>query len=102
MTTKERDRIEILEGRMEKLEEMNYAQEKKIDKILFYFESDSSTNQKGIVENVKDLRGEVQNLLKREEIYKGKATVWGIVGSAIFGTVGTLLYVGIKFLITKI
>ena len=102
MTIKERDRIDSLESRMEKLEQMNNTQEKKIDKILFYFESDPTTNQKGIVENVKDLRGEIQNLLKREEVYKGKATVWGIVGSAIFGAIGTIIYVSAKFIITKI
>lgn len=76
MTAKEKNRLDMAEERMEIVE-------KKLDKILFYLESDKTTNQKGLVERLSLLQEKVNDLLKREEIYKGKATVWGIVGGAI-------------------
>lgn len=91
MTIKERNKIDELEGKVNDLE-------KKIDKILFYLESDATTNQKGLVERVSLLAKNVSEIMKREEIFKGKATVWGIVGGALLSII---IWIG-KFLISKI
>ena len=84
MTAKEKDRLDDLENRMD---EINKA----LDRILFYLESDASTKQKGVIEKLGELEESVASLLQREEVYKGKATVWSIVGGSI---VTGLIFIG--------
>ena len=63
----------------------------KVTKILFYLESDSSTNQKGLVEKVSDIE---QTINKMEMQTFKVGAVFGVIG----GGVGWLL----KIMITKI
>jgi len=63
----------------------------KVTKILFYLESDSSTNQKGLVEKVSDIE---QTINKMEMQTFKVGAVFGIIG----GGIGWLL----KIVITKI
>lgn len=91
MTAKEKDKIDNLEERMDKVD-------KALDRILFYLESDSATKQKGVIEKLGELEESVASLLQREEVYKGKATVWSIVGGSI---VTGLIFLG-RALLAKI
>jgi hypothetical protein len=63
----------------------------KVTKILFYLESDGTTNQKGLVEKFSDMSKLIDSMLIKN--YKINA-IFGIVGSGIFWIV--------KFLITKV
>lgn len=98
MTTKEKNRLDLLEERTEKVETKLEEVQTDIKKILFYMHNDDSTNQKGIVERLQVLQTKVSELVKREEIYKAKATVWGMIGSGILGAG----YFIIKYLLTKL
>lgn len=69
----------------------------KLSRILFILESDPKTNTKGLVERVHAIEVALDALLTREQIYKAKATTWGIIGGAIGGAV-TYIF---KFAITK-
>ncbi len=62
------------------------ALEKKVDRILFYLESDTHTNQKGLVEDVAEMRKELSELIVREKIWHAKAAILGTIGgfAAIF------------------
>lgn len=64
---------------------------KKISKILFYLESDKTTNQKGLVEKVSDLEKTINNM--QMQTFKIGA-IFGIIGSGV----GWIL----KIAITKI
>lgn len=77
MTLKEKDRLTILE--------------ENVSKIVFLLESDEQFHTKGLVEKVDNIGTSLDKLLVREQIYKTKATTWGIVGGAI-GTV--FLWIG--------
>lgn len=57
--------------------------EKAIDKITFYVYSDSSTNRKGLAEKIEILEKILSDVITREQVYKAKATVWGMVGAAL-------------------
>ena len=69
-----------------------------LKRVLYILESDSATNERGLVERVRVIEVQLNKLLLREEIYKAKGTVWGIIGGAIITVV---LYLG-KFLITRV
>lgn len=56
------------------------ALEKKVDRILFYLESDTHTNQKGLVEDVSEMRKELSDLITREKILHAKVTLLGTIG----------------------
>ena len=92
MTQKEKNRIDLLE---EKVSDM----EKNLERVLFYIENDPKTNQPGIVEKLDILNESVRNLIKREEIYKGKATVWGIVGSVVWSGIVAAFWFILKTLL---
>ena len=91
MTAKEKDRIDKLEERVESMQE-------DITKLKSYLYSDDNTNQPGVVESLVILQDKLDELIKREAVYKGKATVWGIVGGAVLS--GLVWFV--KFLIPKV
>ena len=63
----------------------------KVGKILFYMESDTSTNQKGLVEKVSDIEKTINSM--QMQTFKVGA-VFGVIG----GGIGWLL----KIVITKI
>jgi len=58
--------------------------EKKVDKILYYLESDAATNQKGLVEKTEHNAYEIYKINNKIGIWEAKASVFGLVGGAIF------------------
>jgi len=68
-----------------------------VDRILFILESDNTTNQMGLVEKVNTMNKTLNQLLMREEIFKAKASVWGVIGGAIV----SIVIIFVKFLIAK-
>lgn len=56
---------------------------KSVDRILFLLESDSRTNNKGLVETVQDNKKVIDTMLLERKIENAKNSVWGIVGGAI-------------------
>jgi hypothetical protein len=57
---------------------------KKVDKILFYLESDEKTKQEGLVEKVGRIDTELDNLLTREKVYLARFSIIAFLGGAIF------------------
>jgi hypothetical protein len=66
---------------------MSDSIERKVDKILFYLESDPHTNQKGLVEQVEINTVDIRDIKEDKKITAGKITVAGV----IFGAIGTIL-----------
>ncbi len=91
MTLKEKDRLEIVEDKVDNMEHT-------LDEILLILKSNADYNQKGVVEKVSDISRDLSELLVREKVYKAKASTWGVIGGAV---VTGILWLG-KFLITKI
>tara|TARA_R100000541_G_scaffold2525_7_gene9043 strand:- start:1139 stop:1417 length:279 start_codon:yes stop_codon:yes gene_type:complete len=54
-----------------------------LTKVLFIMQSDPKTNERGLVERVRLIEESLNELLNRENIYKAKATVFGLIGGAI-------------------
>lgn len=67
--------------------------DKKVDKILYYLESDSATNQKGLVEKTENNSFEIYKLKEKFGIYEAKASVWGAVGGGIVALAAYLINV---------
>ena len=61
-----------------------------IKRILQYLENDNKTNSKGLIEEVKDLREDVNNLIVYKKVQAGKMLVYIGIGTAV-------LYVAIYF-----
>jgi len=57
---------------------------KKVDKILFYLESDEKTKQEGLVEKVSRIDNELDKLLIREKVYLARFSIIAFLGGAIF------------------
>lgn len=72
--------------------------ETSMQRILQILESDSRTNEKGLVEKVGDLQKSLSELLTREKIYKAKAGVWGTVGGIIGYLIMSLITKGLPSL----
>jgi len=71
---------------------------KKVDKILFYLESDEKTKQEGLVEKVSRIDTELENLLTREKVYLAKFSAIAFVGGAAF----QICYLFLQKLFTKL
>lgn len=56
----------------------------KVDRILYYLESDPKTKQEGLVEKVNRIDTELENLLVREKVYVARFSVAAFFGGAIF------------------
>jgi hypothetical protein len=84
-------------NRLDGLEEQQRQTDQKINRILYYLEDDPLTNTKGLVSRQQETNDKLDGILEREKVYKAKATVWGMVGAALFS--GALWFV--KFIITK-
>lgn len=54
-----------------------------VNKVLYYIESDPTTNRKGLVEDMDSLKVILNDVQVREKVYKAKATVWGMVGAGV-------------------
>lgn len=72
------------------IEKLNFKYEsldKKVDKILLYLYNDKDTNNKGIIQQVKDLRDDVDNIKGREKMRAFKVGLF----SGICGTIGGII-----------
>lgn len=58
--------------------------EQKVDRILFYLESDRTTNQEGLVEKVNRLDRVQSGILTREKVFKAKAAGIASVLTIVF------------------
>lgn len=56
----------------------------KVDRILYYLESDPKTKQEGLVEKVSRIDTELENLLTREKVYLAKFSAIAFAGGAAF------------------
>jgi cob(I)alamin adenosyltransferase len=65
--------------------------EKKVDRMLFYLESDSNTNQQGIVEKTEINARNIARIEEKIKIYEAKASFLGLIGGAVFYIVTWLL-----------
>jgi hypothetical protein len=72
---------------MDELKELS----KKVDKILFYMESDPATKQEGLVEKVNRIDSDLENLLNREKIYVAKFSTAAFFGGAIFTGIWSII-----------
>ena len=63
-------------------EETNISQ--KLDRVLYILENDDKTNRKGLVEEVFDLKIQVQDLVTKERIDESRMTLLGVVGGGLF------------------
>lgn len=63
----------------EKIDELS----SKVNRLISYVDSDPATNRAGIVESMDRLSRTVEDLLKREQIYKAKAATFGTIGGGI-------------------
>lgn len=63
-------------------EETNISQ--KLDRVLYILENDDKTNRKGLVQDVNDLKLQVQELLTKERINESKTALLGAIGGAVF------------------
>lgn len=67
-------------------------------RILGILENDDSIGEDGLVKKVKNISHDLSELLIREQVYKAKATTWGVIGGAIGSGVVWI----IKVIATKI
>lgn len=63
----------------------------KVDRILYYLESDPKTKQEGLVEKVNRIDNEMENLLIREKVYVAKFSLAAFFGGAIFTAIWQLI-----------
>lgn len=56
----------------------------KVDRILYYLESDPKTKQEGLVEKVSRIDADLENLLTREKVYLAKFSALAFAGGAVF------------------
>lgn len=64
---------------------------KKVDRILYYLESDPKTKQEGLVEKVNRIDAELENLLIREKVYVAKFSTAAFFGGAVFTGIWSFL-----------
>ena len=57
----------------------------KVDRILYYLESDPKTKQEGLVEKVSRIDADLENLLTREKVYLAKFSALALAGGLTYG-----------------
>ncbi len=72
---------------MDEIKDLN----KKVDRILYYLESDPATKQEGLVEKVNRIDTDLENLLIREKVYLAKFSTAAFFGGAIFTGIWSLI-----------
>ena len=60
--------------------------------IKSYLESNSKTNQKGLVEQVKENTGEIRVIKTEKKIEKAKQTLLGVIVGSVLAFLGKLLF----------
>lgn len=64
---------------------------KQNERILYLLNSDPATKRKGLVEKLDTMEEILNDLIVRDKVLKAKATVWGVVGSAVLMVVWQLI-----------
>jgi hypothetical protein len=63
----------------------------KVDRILYYLESDPKTKQEGLVEKVNRIDSDLESLLIREKVYVAKFSTAAFLGGAFFTGIWSFL-----------
>lgn len=75
-----------MEKRFEQLETNLENVSKKLDRVIFYLESDPLTRRKGVIEELAETKQVLTDLLTREKVYKTQAAMIG--GAVAFVVMG--------------
>jgi len=60
--------------------------------------NDPATSRKGFIQEIEELKKVISELLVREQVYKAKATVWGIVGGIVVTGIFKLIAIALPFI----
>ena len=60
------------------------ALEKKLDRVLYILENDSKTNRKGLVEDVADMKVQIDSVIFNQKMFVAKVAFLGVIGGALF------------------
>ena len=52
----------------------------KLDRVLYILENDNKTNRKGLVEEVSEIKKDLDQLITKDKILSGKIAVVGFIG----------------------
>lgn len=55
----------------------------KLDRVLYILENDDKTNRKGLVQEVNDIKLQVQELITKDRIGESKTALLGVIGGAL-------------------
>lgn len=66
---------------MSSQDEINISQ--KLDRVLYILENDDKTNRKGLVQEVNDIKLQVQELITKDRIGESKTALLGAIGGAL-------------------
>lgn len=62
----------------------NQTISQKLDRVLYILENDDKTNRKGLVEEVADLKINIEQLILKQKIFAAKMALLGVVGGFVF------------------
>ena len=55
----------------------------KFDKVLFYLEDDDKTNTKGLISRLSKVENQLNEMVTKSQIDKGKKSVYYVLGGAV-------------------
>ena len=85
-----------MEKRFEQLETNLDIVNKKLDRVIFYLESDVTTKRKGVIEELAETKDALTKLLAREQVYKTQAAMIGGAVAFIVMGIGKVITFFIK------
>lgn len=56
----------------------------KLDRVLYILENDDKTNRKGLVEDVADMKLNIEELIFKQKMFAAKVAFLGMVGGFLF------------------
>lgn len=62
----------------------------KFDKVLFYLEDDDKTNTKGLISRLATVETQLNNMITKSQIDKGKKSVYYVLGGAVIWLIANL------------
>lgn len=77
-------------------DEITQTISQKLDRVLYILENDEKTNRKGLVEEVAEMRKQLDELITKDKVLAGKMTLLGILGGALFALISWLIDVWIN------
>lgn len=79
---------------MSSQDEINISQ--KLDRVLYILENDDKTNRKGLVQDVADLKAQVQELVTKNKLNESRNALLGAISGAAFTVAFWILQYFIK------